>query len=299
MSAPKIPVTVAIPTLNEEQNLASCLPLLSRFERVVVIDSGSTDDTVQVCRDHGVDVINFRWNGEFPKKRNWFLRNHQINTPWVLFLDADERVSDAFCDELADKLSNSVHDGFWIQYITWFLGCPLLYGDVNRKLALIRVGAGEFEHIQERHWTPFDMELHEHPILAGSVGAIRTCVDHLDDRGFTLWLRKHNEYSTWEARRARELASGGVEAFQELNIRQTRKYRSLGKFWLPWAYFFYAYVYRCGFRDGYPGFAFAVAKAFYFWTISLKIRELKFQIHVEPTDTSTSARRVERPGVGK
>jgi glycosyltransferase involved in cell wall biosynthesis len=296
MSAQKIPVTVAIPILNEAQNLESCLPLLRRFERVVVIDSGSNDASLQICRDYGVEVINFRWNGEFPKKRNWFLRNHRIDTPWVLFLDADERISDAFCDELASKLSNSAHAGYWIQYVTWFLGCPLLHGDVNRKLALIRVGAGEFEHVPESHWTPFDMELHEHPVLAGSVGAIRTCVDHFDDRGFGLWLRKHNEYSTWEARRCSALATSSDGAFQQLNRRQIRKYRSLGKFWLPWVYFIYAYVYRGGFRDGYAGFAFAVAKAFYFWTISVKIRELKFQALVEPTQANKSAHFSERPG---
>lgn len=153
----RLPVTVAIPVRNEERNLPSCLERLSRFERVVVIDSGSTDRTAEIARAHGADVVTFAWDGRFPKKRNWFLRHHAPTTPWVFFLDADEFVDDAFCNELASVLPSTTHAGFWIQYDTWFLGERLRHGDVNRKLALFRVGAGEYERIEEDRWSHLDM----------------------------------------------------------------------------------------------------------------------------------------------
>ena len=85
-------LTIAIPVRNEERNLAGCLeaigPDLAR--RIVVIDSGSTDKTTEIARNMGAEVVDFVWDGRFPKKRNWFLRNHPPTTKWIFFLDADE-----------------------------------------------------------------------------------------------------------------------------------------------------------------------------------------------------------------
>jgi glycosyltransferase involved in cell wall biosynthesis len=270
---PPLPVTVVVPTLNEEANLAACLARLGRFERVVVVDSGSTDGTRGIAAAAGAEWVDFRWDGRFPKKRNWFLRSGAIRTPWVLFLDADEFVGADFCDELERVLPGSPHAGFWLRYTNWFLGRRLLHGDVNRKLALIRTGAGEYERIDEERWSSLDMEVHEHPVLTGTTGEIAAVLDHRDYRGLEHWIRKHNEYSTWEARRLAGLRARGGMDDPSLTPRQRRKYRSIGRWWLPAAYFLDAYVRRGGFRDGHAGFAYALAKAVYFWEIGLKARE--------------------------
>jgi glycosyltransferase involved in cell wall biosynthesis len=270
---PKLPVTVAIPVRNEERNLPLCLERLGRFERVIVLDSCSTDRTAEIARSAGADVLEFRWNGQFPKKRNWYLRNNRVDTPWVFFLDADEFVDDRFCDELERTLPSTSHSGFWINYTNWFMGRELRYGDANRKLALFRAGAGEYERILEDSWSNLDMEVHEHPVLSGTIGEIGARIDHRDYRGLDHWFRKHNDYSTWEARRLIALRREGLEAHPELTARQLRKYRSVGKWWLPGAYFANAYFGRRGFLDGYPGFVFACCKASYFWHIGLKCRE--------------------------
>lgn len=275
MTREPLPVTVAIPVRDEELNLAQCLPRLGRFARVVVIDSGSTDRSREVAAAAGAEWIEFRWDGRFPKKRNWFLRTQRIGTPWVLFLDADELVDDAFCDELARTLPGTPHAGFWLNFDNWFLGRRLRHGDANRKLALFRVGAGEYERIDEERWSPLDMEVHEHPVLAGTTGEIRARIDHRDDRGFAHWQRKHDAYSSWEARRAEALRAGGEAARAHLTPRQRRKYASLGAWWLPAAYVLQAYVLRRGFLDGYAGLAFALAKARYFRDIGRKIRQLR------------------------
>jgi glycosyltransferase involved in cell wall biosynthesis len=270
----KLPVTVVVPVRNEERNLAACLQRLGRFERVVVVDSRSTDRTPTIAHDHGAELVEFAWDGRFPKKRNWYLRRGEIRTPWVFFLDADEFVDEAFCNELAATLPGTAHSGFWITYHNWFLGRRLDHGEPNRKLALFRVGAGEYERIEEDSWSQLDMEVHEHPMLQGTVGEIAARVDHRDYRGLEHWLRKHNDYSTWEARRVARLRAEGRLDDPALTPRQRRKYGSIGKWWLPAAYFADVYLRRQGFRDGHAGLAFALLKSIYFWEIGLKAREL-------------------------
>ena len=92
----KIPISVILSVKNEALNLPFCLDKLKRFDQIVVVDSGSTDDTARIARDMGAEVIQFQWDGKFPKKRNWALRNATLFHEWILFLDADEFVSEAF-----------------------------------------------------------------------------------------------------------------------------------------------------------------------------------------------------------
>jgi glycosyltransferase involved in cell wall biosynthesis len=270
-----LPITVVIPTLNEARNLAECLPRLVRFAELVVVDSGSTDGSREIVEAAGARWVEFRWDGRFPKKRNWFLRQGTIRTPWVLFLDADELVDDAFCDELERALPGTPHCAFWISYDNWFLGRRLRHGERNRKLALMRVGAGEYERIDEDRWSDLDMEVHEHPVVTGTVGEIVSRLEHRDIRGVSQWLRKHDAYSTWEAHRAERLRAGGAAAAAALTPRQRRKYASLGAWWLPPVYFVRTYVLMRGFLDGYAGFAYAMSKAIYFWQVGVKMHELR------------------------
>lgn len=265
----QLPVTVAVPVRNEENALAACLNRLGRFQQVVVIDSGSTDRTCEIAAALEVPVLQFRWNGRFPKKRNWFLREHAPATPWVLFLDADELVVDAFCDELEKTLPTTRHVGFWLTYDNWFMGRRLRHGTPNRKLALFRVGAGAYERIDEDRWSKLDMEIHEHPVLTGSVGAIRTRIDHRDDRGLEHWRLRHAEYARWEARRTLRLRrEGGIPSAG----RQALKYRVIDRRWLPLVYFLNDYVRRLGFLDGWPGLRHAWLKARYFAEVGRLIR---------------------------
>jgi len=90
-------LTVCIPVRNEERNISACLQAIGQdFARsVVVIDSSSTDATAETANSYGATVLQFDWNGRFPKKRNWYLRHHTPATTWVLFLDADEILTPA------------------------------------------------------------------------------------------------------------------------------------------------------------------------------------------------------------
>ena len=190
-------LTIAIPARNEERNLSVCLQAIgSDFaSHVVVIDSASTDATAAVARRHGAEVIEFHWDGHFPKKRNWFLRQHTPSTEWVLFLDADEVLSPAVKREIAAALPGTPHQGFLLSYTNYFLGRRLRGGYPLRKLALFRVGEVEYERIEEDHWSQCDMEVHEQPLVSGSVGLIRSRIDHRDLRGIDAYMPIHDEYA--------------------------------------------------------------------------------------------------------
>ena len=125
---PKISISVAIPVKNEEQNLARCLERLHRFEEIIVIDSGSTDRTKEIAHQFGARVVDFQWDGHYPKKRNWLLLTQTIASPWILFLDADEYVDDAFCEEVARATQRDDVDGFWLGYENYFLGRKMRFG---------------------------------------------------------------------------------------------------------------------------------------------------------------------------
>lgn len=271
-SADKLPVTVVIPVKNEERNLPKCLSRLGRFAEVVVVDSGSTDRTEAIAREAGAEHLLFKWDGKYPKKRNWVLMNREFRTPWVLFLDADEYIPEAFVDELARTLPGSAHDGFWIRYSNFFMGRELRHGSPMRKLALIKAGAGLYERIDESEWSRLDMEVHEHPVLQGTVGELSATIEHNDYKGLHAYIARHNDYSSWEAARYARLQET-PEAWTHFTGAQRKKYRNLAKWWLAPAYFAHTYFVKRGFLDGGTGLAFAIMKAIYFFQIRMKIRE--------------------------
>ncbi len=99
-------LTIVIPTKNESKNLVGCIESIGTdfAKKVLLVDSQSEDETKLIAAKLGIEVIDFVWNGQFPKKRNWYLRNHTPDTQWVLFLDADEYLTNDFKLEVKTKL---------------------------------------------------------------------------------------------------------------------------------------------------------------------------------------------------
>lgn len=135
------------------------------------------------------------------------------------------------------------------------------------------VGAGEYEKIEEDTWSHLDMEVHEHPVLHGSIGEIHAPIEHNDFRGLKHYIAKHNEYSSWEAARYLRLVDEKGPEWEGLTERQKKKYRNLAKWWFAPAYFMATYILKKGFVDGAAGLNFALLKAIYFFQIRLKIKE--------------------------
>lgn len=274
--AEKLDLTIVIPVRNEEKNLAGCLSAIGDdlAESIVIVDSQSTDNTKQIALNAGAAFIDFIWDGRFPKKRNWYLRNHTPQTKWVLFLDADEYLTPDFKQELRDALAND-NDvvGYWLNYTIYFLGKRLKGGYPLDKLALFKVNAGEYERIDEDRWSNMDMEIHEHPILAGKLGKIKSKIDHQDFRGVSHYVAKHNDYAWWEAQRFLKSAND-EKTDHNWTWKQKIKYGLIRTPLIGPAYFFGSYILLGGFRDGSRGLAFSILKMAYFTQVYCRIREL-------------------------
>ncbi|MEI6946683.1 glycosyltransferase family 2 protein [Paraflavisolibacter sp. H34] len=267
-------LTIVIPVKNEEANLGGCLAAIGNdlARQVVVVDSGSTDQTKVIAQKNGAALIDFVWDGKFPKKRNWYLRNHTPDTKWVLFLDADEHLTEDFKKELRAALAKEDYVGFWLSYTVYFMGKKLRGGYPLRKLALFRVGAGEYERIDEDQWSRLDMEVHEHPVLQGQIGLIRSKIDHRDLRDVGHYMHKHNEYASWETARYYQHA-GQLQEGARWTWKQKLKYRLMNSPLIGPAYFFGSFLLLGGFRDGARGLAFAILKMSYFTQIYCRLQE--------------------------
>jgi glycosyltransferase involved in cell wall biosynthesis len=235
-----------------------------------VVDSSSTDRTAAIAAKAGARVINFTWNGQFPKKRNWFLDHGAPRNDWCLFLDADEVVTPEFVAEVRQALAEPGKVGFWLHYTNYFLGQPLRHGVQQRKLALFRRSCGRYERIAEDRWSQLDMEVHEHPQLEGETGSIAARIDHRDFRGLDRFIIRHVDYARWEQGR-HALLRGDADAV--LTPRQRTKYAHITRWWYPLAYFLFNYIAKGGFRDGGAGLQYSFYKMWYFNTIRLLIRQ--------------------------
>lgn len=267
-----LPITVILPVRQEPEQLAELLPLLASFARVIVVESIDDPTTRRLAESHGADFRVFTWQGGYPKKRTWAMRTCEITTPWILFLDADERPTPAFIDELRRCLPGTEAAGFWLTYDTLFLGRRLRFGIPQRKLALLRTGAGEYEAIDDPGWTDLDMEVHEHLVVEGSLGKIRSRLVHLDCKTIDAYVRRHHAYATWEAGRYASL-SEHPERWRALTARQRFKYALVASPVFPLIYLALQYVFRLGFLDGAAGLRFALLKAGYFAEVVAKIAE--------------------------
>lgn len=272
----KLPITVIVPVRNEEKNLPNMLPLLSDFDEVIVVDSHSTDSTPEIVKQFGYQLVEFDWNGHFPKKRNWTLRNVPIRNEWVFFVDADEYMTPDFIAGLRKAFADTKdYVGYWISYNNYFMGHELKHGSAICKLALFKKSAGEYERIDaeddDKNWGYSGLELHEQPILFGKVGKINGLIDHRENRGLEAYIRKHNEFSTWEAYHFLKRSKDDKLA----SFKQKVKYALLDSWILCHLYFIYLYIFRLGFLDGRQGYVYASLKKQYFFTIKAKIEEIR------------------------
>ncbi len=281
----KIPISVLIPTRNEEANLGKCLDTLAWAEDVWVVDSHSTDRTAELARARGARVVSFTWDGRGPRKKNWALTHLPFRHPWLLLLDADEEVTPELREEIVQLLERGPDcAGYLIRYHYEFLGRRLRHGDPLWKMALVKHGCAHFEHIPVPEVTHYDVELHEWLCVEGPVGRLRAPLLHRDADDLRHFFDRHNTYSDWEAllrtRYARRDRSGEVRPRLWGTLVERRRW--LKRLFLalpgrPLLYFFYSYLLRGGFLDGRAGFHYNILKAFYWYQVRLKEYEIRLR----------------------
>ncbi len=282
----RIPVSVLIPAKNEELNLPACLESVARADEIFVVDSQSEDRSIDIVENYGAKVVQFHFNGRWPKKKNWSLENLPFRNDWVLIVDCDERITPQLWDEIAMAIANPEYDGYYLNRKVFFLGKWIRYGGKypDWNLRLFKHQLGRYENLQtEDIPNTGDNEVHEHVILQGQVGYLKEDMLHIDFRDIYQWLARHNRYSNWEARVYYNLLSGednSTTIKANLFGDAVQRKRFLKKIWVrlpfkPILRFILFYFIRLGFLDGIPGYIYARLLSQYEYQIGVKLYELR------------------------
>ncbi len=281
ITAPQpIDMTAIILTRNEEANIKRCIESIrSLVKRIIVVDSYSDDNTIDIAKKLGAEVYQRKWK-HYADQFNWALDNIKIDTKWIFRIDADECVTKELDSEIRTNCNehetNDVN-GFILRYKVYFLGRFLLHGGWYPflKLTIFKSGLGRFE----------DRAMGEHIILSeGKAITLKTDCLHYDFKDLTTWTEKHNKYSSREVidrmyvishRKNLAKLDGPLE-----NNKRFRDglYYKLPPFLRAKLYFWYRYYIRLGFLDGTQGRIFAFLQSYWYrFLIDAKLFEKQIE----------------------
>tara|TARA_B100000378_G_scaffold228436_1_gene192874 strand:- start:299 stop:1207 length:909 start_codon:yes stop_codon:yes gene_type:complete len=291
-------LTVVILTLNEERHIERALASVAEIaDRCVVIDSGSSDETVPLARAMGADVRVHPFVNH-AQQFNWALDQLEPETEWVLRLDADEIVSPELAREIAATLSDlgAQVDGIYVSRRMTFLGKPIYWGGVFpiRVLRLFRHGRGRCEN----RW------MDEHVLVDGQTAEFAGEIIDDNRNSLTWWTKKHNAYASREVVDLLNLEYHFMPLETVANLhsgQQARKkrwvkeriYARLPGGLRAFFYFVYRYIVRLGFLDGSAGTAFHVLQGFWYrYLVDTKLHEVKSYMQRDDVDVETAIKNI-------
>jgi glycosyltransferase involved in cell wall biosynthesis len=267
-------ISVVILTFNSEQNIAETLEAaLKVSDDIHVVDSYSTDKTLEICEKYPVQVVKHDFL-HYGVQRNWAIDNLPLKYDWELHLDSDERLSDELIDQLK-ALRNRFPDdldGYYIPRLVYFMGRAIKYGGMFPiwHLRLIRHGRGRCEERQ------YD----QHFYVAGATSRLSGVMIDNIDMSLSEWTARHNRWSDLEVMqtlgsRMEKCIQGRLTGTPVEKKRLLRNwYNQLPLFIRPFLLFFYRYVIRLGFLCGKEGLIFFVLQTFWFrFLIDAKLYE--------------------------
>ena len=275
-------LTAIVLTLNEEINLAGCLQSLSWCPRLVVVDSGSSDSTQQIAHQYGAEFYLHRFDGPFliTNQRNWALSQCSVDSEWVLFIDADERVSSALQNEISSLL-NCNHAGGFPRFDACYLAPAYIfcrkwlrhsqhYPNWHPRLlrpSQVQLMGGVWESFSTTTGRPLNPE---------RITSISEPYTHLAfAKGIDDWVVKHLRYADWDA----SLIINYFESKPNppTTLRKTRLRILSFRLWFlrPLLRFFHKYFYSLGFLDGWQGLLFCLLMSFYELIVVCKVISLK------------------------
>ena len=262
--AGRVPLSIIIPVLNEELLLPRVLASVKRLGvEVFILDSGSTDRSVEIAQSFGCHIAQGQW-GSFSEKLNWGLTNLPFKTSWVMRLDADEYFTETFIAQIGYILQtmNDDVDGLIINRRVIFLGKWLKYGGMHplEHLRISRVGRATYEN----------RLLDEHVFVPGKTLKIPLDICDEESRGLANWSHKHIGYAETECYILHNSLTS-TKTWKSLSgsarwrrfIREELYSRS-PLFMRPMGFFVYRYILQLGFLDGRPGFIYHILNAFWY-----------------------------------
>ena len=277
----RLPVSVIVAARNEEKNLPFCLESLRNVGEVYVVDSQSTDATPEIARSFGAKVVQFHYQGGWPKKRQWAMENLPFAFDWIMLIDADEALTDELAEEIRQAIKNPNINGYFISLRMFFLGRLLRHGGAGFwKLSLFRHGKGHYEcRLRDQDSSMADMEVHEHVVVEGNTTRLKYPLIHRNVESLSRYIQKHDEYSNWEANVWFEGEEHG-QLEPSFFGTQAQRRRWLKRKFLrtpgaPLWFFLFKYLLSLGFLDGIPGLIYCGFQAVQVFHVKSKIFELR------------------------
>lgn len=265
-------IAAIVLTYNEERHLPDCLASLAWCDEIWVVDSHSTDGTLEIARRHTDRIVQIP-SSDFSTLRETARTINGLTAEWILFLDADERITPELAEEIPRRLATEGHiyDAFYIPGRQHFWGKWLKHGEASPyyQMKLLRREAVHFD----------GREVHEDAIVKGKIGVTTHRMIHIAQESMIESLDKLNRYTTLEAlrmyRTGEELYPTERRSYSRLNNVLKRIFSWIPVPFRPFANFFLDYVFRQGFRDGHIGLTWAIIRAIYVWVSYFKAWELR------------------------
>lgn len=270
-------LTAIILTLNEEKNIGNCIESLKGLaKRIVVVDSGSTDNTVSIAKHLGAEVLFHPWEN-YSKQYNWGEKEAKVTTKWIFRIDADESLTNKSAEEIENLCNENMDtqvNGIVVRFKVTFLGKDLKHGGIYpfKKLLIYKAGLGYMEN----------RNMDEHIVLTeGKRVEVKNDSKHHDFKSLSEWVDKHNKYSSREVLDYYNDFEKNKQEINQLNFkaRLKRKLKYEVYYKLPIGtrahlYYFYRYYLKFGFLDGKEGKIFAFMQAYWYrYLVDAKIYE--------------------------
>jgi glycosyltransferase involved in cell wall biosynthesis len=266
--------SIYILTYNEATEIAECIESALLSDDVIVIDSFSTDETIEIARRYPVRVIQheFETHG---KQRTWMLQEITTKYDWVYILEADERMTPQLFAECLDTVKKAEKIGYYVAERVIFMGKWIRYSTQYPRYQMRLF-------LKSQVWFT-DYGHTEREVYEGETGFLKETYPHFTSgKGLSRWIEKHNRYSTDEAQETiNQLEKGKVNwssllfGKSEVEKRRALKDLSLRLPCRPLLRWFYMYFILRGFLDGKAGFTWCTLQAFYEYLILLKVAEFQ------------------------
>ncbi len=257
-------ISVIVVTKNEERQIERCLHSLAAFDDVIVVDSGSRDRTKHLAAQCGAKVVDFKWDGKYPKKRQWCLDYLVLKHDFVFFMDADEVATPSLIEEMGARTLDAA--GYFIKGTYILKGKALRFGLKNNKLCLIDRRKMMFPVIDDLDIPGMgEIEGHYQPVLkegfeTEKTESLKHGVLHYAYEDERAWAFRHEKYARWE------MGMNEKEAWPEDPVPHRQKMKDFFRTmpYRPQAAFLHSYVLKAGFLDGKEGYHFARSRAKYY-----------------------------------
>jgi len=268
----RFPVSALILTRDEEVNIERCLECLSFSDDIVVFDSHSTDRTVELAERHpGVRIVKRRFDN-WSSHQNWAVENIEFRNPWVLYVDADERVPADLADEIMRRADpDSEMAAYRMRRKDMFMGRWIKRATLYPTW-LVRMFRPERIRY-ERLVNPI-------AVVDGPIGDLRAHLIHFPfSKGVVQWFDRHNSYSTYEMHEQLKIMAGHRRPLSDILCKDPNLRRAALKDvfmrlpFRPHLKWFYHMVWRRAFLDGRPGWTYARLQFIYEYMITIKVRE--------------------------